>query len=373
VAIYERPPMPPDAVGLPARCYTELSWFLREREVFFGKGWVCVGRTHDLAEPGDYRLVEIAGESLIVLRDRDGLIRAFFNVCRHRGTRLLNEAEGRLGNSIQCPYHSWTYRLDGSLRAAPHMESSAAFQPENLGLIAAAVEEWDGHLFVSLEENPPPLAERLEGLVELARPYEMGRLKRGARVVYEVKANWKLIIQNYSECLHCPANHPALKKVTHYLSGDNGPARPGFLGGSMDLLDGVETMSATGKRRTLHPNLPERLYTKCQFYAVLPNLLLTLQPDSMMTHLLWPRDPGHTTIVCDWHYDPSDLNQPDFDPSPEVELWDQTNREDWRLSELTQLGMASRAYRPGPYSNREDLLYAFDRLVVERVGDPSAS
>ena len=192
----------------------------------------------------------------------------------------------------------------------------------------------------------------------------MEQLRLGHRIVYDVAANWKLIIQNYSECLHCPGVHPALQRLSHFLSSENEPANPSYLGGSMDLREGIDTLSMDGQRhRPCLPGLPAEEHRRVHFYAVLPNLLLSLHPDYVMTHTLWPRAVDRTEIVCEWHFHPDAMAGPTFSPDDAVSFWDLTNRQDWHVCEQMQLGLRSRAYRPGPYSNREDLLHGFDQLI----------
>jgi Rieske 2Fe-2S family protein len=202
---------------------------------------------------------------------------------------------------------------------------------------------------------------------ERFRAWGMGELRTARRVVYDVAANWKLIIHNYSECLHCPGVHPALQKLSHYLSSQNEPADDGYLGGRMGLREGIATLSFDGRR--LRENLPGLDQAECRhvyYYAVLPNVLLSLHPDYVMTHALWPREAGRTEIVCEWLFHPDAMAATGFDPEDAIAFWDLTNRQDWHVCEQMQLGLGSRAYRPGPYSHREDLLPAFDRLILQR-------
>jgi len=197
----------------------------------------------------------------------------------------------------------------------------------------------------------------------------MASLRRAYRVVYDVKANWKLVIQNYSECLHCPIIHPALQKLSHYMTGDNDPPTPTWLGGRMELRPEIGTMSRDGRlRRECLPGLSADQQRHVYYYAVLPNLLLSLHPDYVMSHVLWPKSPDRTEIWCEWHFHPKELANPAFDPADVIDFWDDTNREDWRVSELSQQGIASRAYRPGFYSPREVLLWEFDRVVERALG-----
>jgi phenylpropionate dioxygenase-like ring-hydroxylating dioxygenase large terminal subunit len=360
-----RDALPLDARTLPARYYIDPDHFLAERERFFARKWVCVGREDEVSRPGDAVLREVADESLIIVRGDDGEIRAFYNVCRHRGTRLLTEPESCVGKRIQCPYHAWTYDLQGRLVAAPHMEEGPRFQKADYPLKAVALGRWDGHLFVNLGEDPEPLEVQLSDLPDKFRAWGMGDLRRAHRIVYDVKANWKLILQNFSECLHCAIIHPALQQLSHYLSGENEPATSTYLGGRMDLRDGIETLAMGGKsRRATLPGLSEADRKHVYFYVLLPNLLLSLHPDYMITHRLHPTACDRTEIICDFHVHAVELARADFDLEDVVEFWDQTNRQDWHVSELTQLGLKSRSYSPGPYSDREDLLYALDRIIV---------
>ena len=186
---------------LPAPYYTDPAHFTREQARFFGDMWVCVARVEDLATPGDYVLRDIAGESVIVTRDAQGAFRGFYNVCRHRGTRFADR--------IQCPYHAWTYGLDGRLVSAPHMDGTPGFCKDDITLNAVHVDVWDGHVFASLSAAPAPLKDQIGDLAEKFKPWGMYELRRAYRVTYDIKANWKLVISNYSECLHCPIIHPA--------------------------------------------------------------------------------------------------------------------------------------------------------------------
>ena len=360
-----RDPLPPGARTLPSRYYIDPAHFARERERFFAGMWTFVGRADEVANPGDAVLRDVAGENLIVVRGEDGEIRAFHNVCRHRGTRLLTEPSSRVGKRIRCPYHAWSYDLRGRLVAAPHMDEGPRFRKDDFSLKPVALAAWAGHLFVHLGDDPGPLVGQLGDLPSKFARWGMADLRRGHQIVYEVAANWKLILQNFSECLHCPVIHPALQEVSHYLSGENEPATATYLGGRMDLREGVETLSMSGKSplRPL-PGLAELDRRHAYFYALMPNLLLSPHPDYLLTHRLTPLACDRTEVVCDFHVHPDELARPDLDLSDIVEFWDLTNRQDWRVSELAQLGLGSRAYEPGPYSDREDLLYSLDRIVA---------
>jgi glycine betaine catabolism A len=351
---------------LPARYYTSEPVFREEMERFYFTNWVCAGRADTIPAAGGYFVREIAGESVIVVRDSAGAVRAFYNVCRHRGTRICTDSEGHFGGRIRCPYHGWTYGLDGQLRGAPQM-AEADFDAEKYPLHAIHTGIWDGHIFLNLSRDPEPLARQLADLPEKFAAWRMQDLRLYKRIAYDVRANWKLVILNYNECLHCPLVHPALSRLTDSLGADNQAPQPTYLGGVMGFSGGAETMSVDGKRRRdFLPGLDDIQRRQVHYYTVYPNLLLSLHPDYMMVHTLWPKAVDHTQILCEWYFHPAELAKPDFCGDDAVEFWDTTNREDWRVVELSQAGIQSRAYTPGPYSRREELLHAFDQTVLDR-------
>jgi Rieske 2Fe-2S family protein len=365
ITIKPRDVMPAGAATLPAEFYVAESRFRREMDRLFASRWLCAGRVEQVGEPGQFFVRDLLGESIIVTRTATAEVRAFYNVCRHRGTKLCDETAGRFAGSIQCPYHAWTYALDGRLLAAPHMEEVPHFEKEAYPLHGVHADIWDGHVFITLAKAPPPLADQLADLPAKFSSWRMQDLRLGSRIVYDVRANWKLIVQNYNECLHCPNLHPALNRLSHYLSGENEPLHASYMGGRMDLRPGIETMSLDGScRRAFLPELTDAERRGVYYYAIFPNMLLSLHPDYMMVHTLWPLAPDRTINICEWHFHPQELARPGFDARDVIEFWDLTNRQDWRVCELSQAGISSRAYVPGPYSNREDLLYAFDRMIV---------
>jgi Rieske 2Fe-2S family protein len=359
---------------LPRRFYTDPAFYRAELDRFFFNRWICAGRIDQIPGAGDYFTRTLGDESIIISRDGSGAVHALFNVCRHRGTRLCEQPEGHFVDRIQCPYHNWTYDLEGRLLAAPHM--APGFCKAEYPLHRAGCEVWDGHIFVHLGAAasilpaplalpaPPALRDQLADLPARFGPWQMRDLRLGRRIVYDVKANWKLIVLNYNECLHCPNLHPALNKLHHYLGADNVAPTACYCGGAMGFKDGVETMSMDGKRRRAYlPGLNEAQRQQVAYFAIYPNLLLSLHPDYMMTHTLWPRAHDRTEIVCEWHFHATELARPDFHSDDAVEFWDRTNREDWWISEQSQAGINSRVYQPGPYSEREELLWSFDEIV----------
>ncbi len=365
LVVKPRDVMPEGATTLPARYYVDPAYFAREMDRLFAAMWICAGRREQIEPAGRFVVREVLGESVIVTTDGSGRIQAFFNVCRHRGTRLCTEADGRFAGTIQCPYHSWTYDLAGRLVGAPHMDEVPHFRREDYPLQRVHAAEWDGHVFINLSGDPPPLASQLADLPDKFRAWRMQELRLGHRVVYDIKANWKLIVQNYNECLHCPNLHPALNRLSHYLSGENEPLQPTYMGGRMDLRPGVETLSMDGTcPRAFLPGLSPEDVRRVYYYVIFPNMFLSLHPDYMLVHTLWPIAADRSINICEWHFHADEMARPGFVKQDAIDFWDMTNRQDWHVCELSQAGIASRAYTPGPYSNREDLLYAFDRMIV---------
>ena len=192
-------------------------------------------------------------------------------------------------------------------------------------------------------------------------------MRIGERVEYHVLANCKLIIQNYSECLHCPSVHPALARLSPPTSGENEPANLCYAGGRMSLNEGIASMTTSGStNRPLISSLSESQKRHVYYYAWLPNLLLSLHPDYVMTHRIEPLTNNQTRIVCEWLFEKSTMASTGFQSEDAVAFWDMTNKQDWHVSELTQRGLSSRAYRPGPYSNREELLYDLDQILLPK-------
>lgn len=358
----------PGAMTLPARWYLSSDVFARERERIFARSWLAATRADEIPETGDFRLCDLAGESIIVTRDAAGAVRAYYNVCRHRGTRMCTTSAGRFSGSIQCPYHAWTYGLDGTLLAARNMQDVAGFARADYPLHEAAVAVHDGFVFVNLAATPQPFAEAFAPLVGRFADWAIGSLRTARTIDYDLACNWKLIFQNYSECYHCPLLHPQLDRLSPSDSGRNDLGEGPFLGGYSELRDGEASLTTTGV--TSRPPVGTvrgadlgRIY----YYTIFPSMLLSLHPDYVMVHTVTPLSPERTLVRCSWLFDPVAMAEPGFDPGDAVDFWDLTNRQDWSISELSQLGIASRAYTPGPYANAEGLLAAFDRHYLATI------
>jgi Rieske 2Fe-2S family protein len=353
----------------PREYFTSPEILAEEMERIFLQRWICVGREDRISKPGEYFTQEIGKESVIVLHDRAGGFRAFYNVCRHRGTRLCEEHTGRFSETIQCPYHAWTYALDGRLIGAPSTGDTEGFDKSQWPLHPVAVARWEGFLFINLAERPEPFEDAFEPLLGRFSRFNLPTLKVHRTIDYDARCNWKLLFQNYSECYHCGPVHPALSKLTPPTSGENDLIEGPFTGGFMVINRGHESMTMSGKScgvsvGELAPEDMDRVY----YYAIFPNMLLSLHPDYVMFHTIWPQGTDRSLIRCSWLFHPATLNDPTFNPEDGVEFWDMTNKQDWHICEQSQLGIESRAYRPGPYSGRESLSVQFDREVLRSLG-----
>lgn len=356
---------------LPARHYLSAELFAREMERIFARSWLYAGRLSEIPGPAGYLRRDVGADSLLVVRDGEAPPRAFHNVCRHRGTRLCRAASGRLPRAIQCPYHAWTWELDGRLRAAPNMGEVEGFRLDDHPLAEAEAGVWAGFVFVRVESGGPSLEEHLAPFAGRLDAWRLPELMAAHRTSYEVAANWKLLFQNYSECYHCPTAHPQLERLTPYRDSENDLEEGPLLGGPMRLADPAGSMTTHGGRCA--PPLGgaegdggER--GRVFYYTRFPDLFLSLHPEYVLAHRLEPLAPGSTRVTCDWLFAPEAVAADGFDPAPAVEFWDTTNRQDWELCEGVQLGVASRAYRPGPYAELESQLAAFDREYLRAMG-----
>jgi Rieske 2Fe-2S family protein len=355
---------------LPQRYFVSPEIFAQEQTEIFSRNWLLVGHKSQLKKSGDFFLVTIAGESLIVVRDQKSEIRAFYNVCRHRGTRLKEDTCGDT-SAIQCPYHAWTYGLDGRLIGAPHMDDVPGFDKSDYPLHRVNLGLWEGFIFVNLRDASTErsgyrsLGDWVAPLNGKFSHWNMSILQPAKRIEYDVRANWKLMFENYSECYHCPGVHPQLQKVSPYDSAENDLREGPFLGGFMKINPG-KSLTMSGNACAAFVGQIENLQ-QVFYYSIFPNMLLSLHPEYVMVHQLWPQSPERTLIVCDWLFHPDAFGRKDFRPDDAIEFWDMTNKQDWHVCELSQQGISSRAYEPGPYSARESIPAAWDEYYLRQL------
>jgi glycine betaine catabolism A len=355
------------ATQLPGAAFTDPEVLAWEIEEVFQRGWICAGHVDQVNQRGSFVMVEIGRESVLVVGDDQGVPRAFINSCRHRGSRIVDTPEGSVPR-LQCPYHAWSYDFDGMLKNAPFTEELEDFDGDCFGLKPVRLAVIEGLVLVDLSGDAPSPAEHVGELATHLARYRTGELRRAQRTTYEVAANWKAIAENYSECLHCPGVHPELNRLSHYLSGDTVTGPGAWCGGSMALADGAETMAVDGAQAHRPPiaGLTEADRRSVLYFLLFPNTLVSLHPDYVMLHTLWPREPNRTDVVCEWFFEPATMRARGFDASDAVAFWDQVNREDWGVCRLAQLGMSSLHYEPGRYTSREGDVHAFDVMVADR-------
>jgi Rieske 2Fe-2S family protein len=384
---------------LPSRYYLSDEIFRQEQERIFFREWFCAGREEQIPAPGDLLVLEVAGESVLVVRTKEGDLAAHYNVCRHRGARLCAAGAApaaddhrpagpvaRLTGAIRCPYHSWTYGLDGRLLGAPHLKE-AGLSADEFSLHPVGVDTWGGFFFLNL--TPAGAGRRDRGLprdralphgrtlaAQLGRaPRRLGRypladLRTVRRIVYEVRANWKVILENYNECYHCGPVHPELCEVVPAFRRAGGANIDWEAG--VPHREGATTFTRSGtSNRPPFPGLNENEKTHHHGELIYPNFMLSLSAEHVAAFMLWPTAPDRTTISCDFLFHPEAMARGEFDPADAVEFWDLINRQDWAICERVQGGTRSRMHRFGYYAPMEDLSLDIRRYITARLGRPA--
>jgi Rieske 2Fe-2S family protein len=341
---------------LPAPAYTDpvvLAW---EYEHVFAGGWICLGQAAAFSNPGDRRAYQVGTEGILVVRGTDGVLRGFYNSCRHRGHELLPAGGEASGKLIRCPYHAWVFTAEGELRGVPPTHEGDVTDLSEHSLVPVALELWNGLVMVNMSGDALPLDEYLVGLDEILRPFGIANLKVADTHSYTLDANWKLIVENYHECFHCPTIHPELSLVSDTEAGVSVFGEGLFFGGTNDFRPGVTTMSLDGTSGGAPiAGLPDKHKRGTLYLQVGTNLLVSCHPDYVMIHRLVPLAPDRTFVECHWLFPTEAFEQPGFDPSYAVDFWDITNRQDWTACESVQRGVGSRGYRPGPLSSYHEV------------------
>ena len=364
---------PAEAESLPSWAYTDAEFLERERERLFRAHWLCIGREDQVARPGDYMTREIAGASLIVVRGRDGAVRAFHNACRHRGARLL-EGEGSC-KAISCPYHAWVYGLDGMLVGAPDTEATIGFEKSAHFLAPARLESWAGFLFVNLDGRAKPLTEHLGDCPEFHAPWSLEDMVVTRRNVFEVECNWKLFIDVFMEYYHLNVVHPSS------IAAAYGPADPmervrgdwitvfGLNGSSALLLQD----SAPAAALPAVPGLSGRSAKGTRYSLIYPNMPFACTTQSMWFFEIDPLAPGRTRIGMNMCFPRSTAALEDFAEMAQACYlrWKVAIAEDNTVLERQQRGLASPLVRRGRFSHLEEVVPRFGAWVAERVCDPA--
>ena len=364
---------------LPSSWYLSEDVYQLEREHIFMREWLCVARQEQLSGPGDHLVLDIHGESILLLRNGDGVLRAFYNVCRHRGSRLCAAADEvpeqsgeRLGGgvmgrrSILCPYHAWSYNLDGQLQRAPHLGSDLELGDYNLHPVAVA--SWGGFIFLHLspEEAKDFLSQIAQTVTQFER-YPLQELRIGHSIQYQVDANWKIISENYNECYHCGPVHPELCEIVPVFKRAGGADLDWERG--VPHREGAVTFKASGTTaRRMFPGLHDDEQVRHKGDLIYPNLFLSASSDHVVVFILHPQGPAKTVIDCYFLFEPYAMKQPDFDPSDAVDFWHKINGQDWAVCRRVQQGINSRVHTAGIFSPMEDWNLDIRRYVTDRIG-----
>jgi choline monooxygenase len=345
---------------LPSDYYTDPAAAAAERRHVFGDNWLVVGRSDQVANPGQFFTADVAGEPLVIVRGDDGLLRGFFNVCRHHAARVACEAQGE-ATKLRCPYHGWTYDLTGALRGVPEFDGVQDFRREDNGLVPVTVDAWGHFVFahlgkpaVSLRDSVAPLPERLAN-------FGLTGLRWYARRTYDLACNWKVYVDNYLDGgYHVNYLHPSLAGVLDYkhyrtdtyewCSVQSSPLK------APDA--GADTSAASVRTGT------EAAY--CWLY---PNFMVNAYGGVMDTNLVLPLAPDRCRVVFDFYFPPDDSDAAARFRDESVRVADQVQAEDVGICEDVQRGLASRAYTTGRYSvRRENGMYHFHQLLARQVG-----
>ncbi|HEX3499941.1 MAG TPA: aromatic ring-hydroxylating dioxygenase subunit alpha [Stellaceae bacterium] len=354
-----------EASGLPGECYTGDAFFRAEIAHIHRRNWLFAGRVEEIAAPGDYRAIETVGGPVILLRDREGSLRAFANCCRHRGSLLL-EGSGNIP-AISCPYHAWSYRLDGSLIAAPDMDRTIGFDKAEQGLAPVRLEIWQGFIFLNFDADAPDLATHLGNLPEMLGGYRFDEMVCTWRQEIECRCNWKLLVENALETYHTGLVHARTVGAQTSIS----PATTGewvtlqvLSATSVAVLTDappfppIACLSAEAKRGTY-------------FTMILPTTQFACAQDAMWWLAVRPLAPDRTVLSLGGCFPRSTVALPDFAAKAGAyyDRWARVAAEDVGILEKQQRGLASSLYRPGRLSWRDDLVHAVHEWVRARVPD----
>jgi glycine betaine catabolism A len=362
----------PIRTTLPGAAYHSDATYAIDRERVFFRSWVYVGRAERLAKTGSWLRFEIAGESILLVRGQEGRIRGFYNVCRHRGSQLCDGEQGEVRTHLRCPYHAWGYALDGTLVTTPMIERDE-IDRESTSLWPVHTDVWEGFVFVNLSrEEPQPLLESLasqqDEVLGLARVGLTG-LRIGHVSTVEVQANWKIVLENYNECLHCPTVHPELMAVVPaYRKGS--VHEPGRDDGGVTLADGRTTIAADPRLRLpLLPGLKGQVGPAAYFgAAVYPTMFLDVDGSTALATAVFPTGPRSCRLVTEYLFSPEAFDDPEFDPKPVIDFNELVTRQDNEACERVQRGVTSRAFDHGVFPAKDAWVHAFDQRYLRDVG-----
>jgi len=365
--------------------YTSPEFLQLERERVFGTSWVAVASTTGLERPGDTLVTEVAGQSLIITRNAGGALRAFHNVCRHRGARLLDPGPCHLERYVKCPYHSWAYDLDGTCLGTPlfgedsevpadqrgifDMDDASRFDKAEHGLLPAAVESWGCLVFANLDPQAARLAEQLGDLPDRLAGYRMDEWTVARSRTYDIAANYKLIGENFMEYYHLPWVHPGLVKVSPMKAHHRWQGAGMYTG---MCTSPIAANTEQGGWQGLPPisGLSESDATSARFAWLFPNTALNVLPNHVFVMIAEPISAGHTSERTYLLAHPDSVAGPGAEQAIDelAGFWDAVNREDIAIVERVQLGLGSLAYTGGRMCYRfEEPLHRFQNMVADRM------
>ena len=363
------------AATLPSGYYYDSDHFKRELEQIWCRQWPCVGRTDKVAAPGDYRVVEVGDQSVIITRGKDDKLWAFHNTCRHRGSILCEQPHGKFrGQRIVCPYHSWTYSLEGQLIATPWRLEGAGFDPSNYPLYAVAVGEWGGFVLINLDEHATPFgAETLGDIPTLLANWNLAETVTVHSITFDLECNWKVFWENFSECYHCPNVHPELCRIVPQFGQGMATSNVVRAAGdnSSPLVDSAVTWSVGGKTDLpWFEGLTESEQRDGQTFGVFtPSGYVVTHVDyARLVHML-PTGPERTQLRVSWMVPPKTLEHPEFSVEKLVELGEIVIREDGRASEINQKGLRSNRHKAGVLVPQEIFVHEFHEWVRAQLTD----
>jgi Rieske 2Fe-2S family protein len=350
---------------LPGDFYTSREIAAAEREHIFGKEWLCVGRVEEFEKSGDYRTLELAGEPIVVCRSKDGELRAFYNVCRHRGTEVATGCGNR--NSFQCPYHAWTYDLEGKLLGAPFTDDIDGFDRKDFGLKSIQLDTWGGFVFVNLDPACRPLADSLGSFTEVFAPYRPEECRLGFRIRVEYNSNWKAVAENFVDIYHLATLHAE-------SFGDNQPLDSYeftlYPWGYTGRFKGVSPMTLDGKPRYgfmpwLEGDHLEYGYSSHLF----PNMGFYARQDNIHWVTQWPIDVGRSAAEVHIMFPKEFHERPDFTAklADYEECLNVVIEEDMSMISALQKGFASKGFEPGPMSRFERAVHHVIQYNLDRV------
>lgn len=391
--------------SLPQPFYNDERLFQLDMQEIFHKEWLIAGMTCEIPAKGNYLTLQVGDNPVIVLRGAEGQVHAFHNVCRHRGSRLCVSDKGKVAKLV-CPYHQWTYELDGRLLFAG-TEMGADFDMKQYGLKPVHVKTAGGYIFISLAENPPAIDDFLSTLAHYMEPYDMENTKVAVQTTLREAANWKLVMENNRECYHCSGSHPELLNTllewddvtdprasqafkdqvaacTRAWDAEKIPYAHASFGlrnriVRMPLLEGTVSMTMDGKQgskklmgRIQNPDLGSMRILH------LPHSWNHCMGDHMIVFTVWPIGPQETMVTTKWLVHKDAVEGVDYDVARLREVWDATNDQDRRLAEENQRGINSSAYQPGPYSKTYEFgvinfLDWYSERMLNNLGDTPAT